>query len=494
MPTYSAPYGPPIQANRLSDIFNVLQQLPDNTQKLIVPMDVRDAVYTLWETNVFKPFTGSASIEYIGIQQSFVNDKIFMGKRQYGGLDMMNSNLLTYDAGDILPGYLTDFYFYNNKSDSFGNQDTRVSFLGGTDSTLNLYAPYIETVRLPSNLDFNIVNRNGDITINSDFGRVGINDTIFPTVAQTSTVSDGQILVWRTMPEAQMYWEDVTYNTSIVGQTGSTTSIYGSPVLLNGSPLEFTNLNPIVSPLGGIIIGRTFSNYPIVDLLNELLYPYLGPLSTLSTVPVLEYNQSVSATVTSNYSITQRTDSVIAAAGLSTPLASVLGSFTLPVGSGLVTTSGTVNWSVSSANQNLYPSNNLFQLRVTDSIFTTYTASTTMQFVLPYFFGFYPNLPTDIGVTPNGILTALNGSGGVRIAGAGSQNVSLNGTGYIYFCYDANYGPLTQALDNNGFVLTYNTNLFTVNSPSGNWTGKAYRFYWFPTPTTLTGQVYQYIF
>ena len=493
--TYSAPFGPPIQATKLDSILSVLQELPDNTQKLINPHDVRDAVYTLWETTIFKPFTGDAGVEYIGIERTNIQDKIYFGKRQFQGLDVMNSSLLDYNLVDILPGYLSDFYFYNNKSDGFGNQDTRISILGGTDSILNLYAPYIETVRLPSNLDFNIVNRIGDISIESQYNRVAINTIPFPTVAQTSTVSDGQILRWRTLPDAQLYWEDVTFNSSSLGQTGSTTSIVGDPVLVNGYPLEFTDLNPTINALGGIVVGRTFSNYPIVELLRELLYPYLGPLSSISMSPsVMEYNQSVSATVTSNYTITKRTDDIIASAGLSSPAASPLSSFATAAGSGLITVSGNVNWSVSSANQNLYPSANIFRLRVTDSIFTTFTASTSMRFVLPYFFGFYPHLPTDFGVTPNGILSALYGAGNYLVTGPGNQNIPLNGTGYIYFCYDANYGPLTQTLDNNGFSLVYSTNLFTVNSPAGKWTNKAYRFYWFPSPTTLAGQVYQYIF
>ena len=131
---------------------------------------------------------------------------------------------------------------------------------------------------------------------------------------------------------------------------------------------------------------------------------------------------------------------------------------------------------------------------MTDSVFSTYTASTTAQFVVPYFYGFYPNLPTDFGVTPNGTLAALYAGGGYSASSIGSKTISLNGSGYIYFCYDANYGPLSSTLDNNGFSLVYSTNVYSVDSPNGLWTSKNYRFYWFATPTTLTGEYYQFIF
>ena len=43
---------------------DVLQLLPDNTSKEITPRDVRDAVLSAWESNVFK-YSSVSGTEYI---------------------------------------------------------------------------------------------------------------------------------------------------------------------------------------------------------------------------------------------------------------------------------------------------------------------------------------------------------------------------------------------------------------------------------------------
>jgi len=497
MSTYSSPFSPPIESDKLGSILAVLQKLPDNTNKLINPHDVRDAVYTLWENTIFKQFTGSVSVDYIGIDNVNTRNKIYFGKRQYLGSDIMNSDLLTYTSPDTLPGYYSDFYFYNNKSDGFSTQNTRISILAGTDSTLNNYAPYLDVTRIPNALDFEIINPSlsgGNLTLSSETGYVTINDIVFPTIAETgASAADGRILRYRTSPTPQMYWEDVSFSSNVLGSTGSQTDIYGSPVNLNGYPLEFTDATPMVQDFGGIVAGRTFSNYPIVELLRELLYPYLGPLASVSMVPsVIEYNQFANNSMTMSYTITKRSEDIIASTGSSTPTASPLSNFATASGSGIVNVSGNVSWSVAPGNQNLYPSTNTFRLTVTDNTFVTYTASTVGKFVVPYFYGFYPLLPTDFGWTADATAAYLYSVGGFSISAASSKNIALSGSGYIYFCYDANYGPLTSIKDNNGFTLTFTTGIVSVNSPTGKWTTKNYRFYYYPTPTTLTGQVYQF--
>ena len=52
--TFSINVGQIVQAERKEDIFSVLQELPDNTQKLISPKDVRDAFLTSWANSTFK--------------------------------------------------------------------------------------------------------------------------------------------------------------------------------------------------------------------------------------------------------------------------------------------------------------------------------------------------------------------------------------------------------------------------------------------------------
>jgi hypothetical protein len=67
---------PPTNANKLSSLSSIFTELPDNTSHLIKPLQVRDAVYTLWENIAFKPTTVSGlSGEYIGIDQIALQEK-----------------------------------------------------------------------------------------------------------------------------------------------------------------------------------------------------------------------------------------------------------------------------------------------------------------------------------------------------------------------------------------------------------------------------------
>ena len=65
--TYSISVGLPTEALRKSDINSVLLDIPDNTQKLISPKDVRDAFLSTWANSAFKQTKGLSSLEYIGV-------------------------------------------------------------------------------------------------------------------------------------------------------------------------------------------------------------------------------------------------------------------------------------------------------------------------------------------------------------------------------------------------------------------------------------------
>ena len=82
--TYSINVGTSTEALRKQDINSVLLDLPDNTQKLISPKDVRDAFLTSWANSAFKQTIGQANIEYLGIDSGNPSDrdikqKIFIG-------------------------------------------------------------------------------------------------------------------------------------------------------------------------------------------------------------------------------------------------------------------------------------------------------------------------------------------------------------------------------------------------------------------------------
>ena len=106
--TYSISQGV-TYAELLPNFQSVLNVLPDNTQKLIAPRDVRDSFFTTWESIVFKKTKLSSSgNEYIGIDDINLTQKVYFGKKLVGGVEVLNDDLLSND---------TDFYFYNNKAE-----------------------------------------------------------------------------------------------------------------------------------------------------------------------------------------------------------------------------------------------------------------------------------------------------------------------------------------------------------------------------------------
>ena len=326
--TYSINNNTAYEAARLATIGDVLNQLPDNTNKLISPKDARDAIYSSWENSVFKQLTGSASIEYIGVDKNGLNNKILLGKKQLGGVDVLNSTLLNYSFND------TDIFFFNNKS-GITPSNTKVSFLAGTNSVLYPYAPYINSYQGTSSLHLEIVNQTGDITIDSNTGRVSINNVTFPTKLETASASNGQILKYY---NGRLIWDNNTINVASIGSTNSVTNITGSPVLVNGHSLELTESSPIIATFGNIEPGQTFSNAPLVEVVRQMLYPHLGPEVSLlinanssgyTTSTVAEFGNITPAGVQLAWSITKKSDPVIFA----TLSNSYLGGFapTLPI-------------------------------------------------------------------------------------------------------------------------------------------------------------------
>ncbi len=297
--TYSLNVGTITESFRKADIFTVLQDLPDNTQKMISPRDVRDAFLTTWATSVFKVTTPNnlSNLEYIGIDSGNPNDrdikkKILLGKRSFGNLDVMSNSLLLNNDADI--------FIYNTKPDSVAQNSTKMSILSGTNSTLHIYAPYLESYATGSVVDFNIVNPSlagGAINLFSSTGRVSINGIIFPTAQETGvSASNGRILRYTgTYPSGYFRWDDATLTLTSIGTPGITTSIFGSPVLVNGYSLEFVDNSIVPVTLGGVTQGSSFSNnsfyntqsstfsdWPVVEVLRKVLYPYIEPVLQLS--------------------------------------------------------------------------------------------------------------------------------------------------------------------------------------------------------------------
>ena len=68
---------------------------------------------------------------------------------------------------------------------------------------------------------------------------------------------------------------------SIEGVTLAQTTGSGTDVIMSqkavSDRIEYTNLNPVPTAIGGVEAGTTFNKTPIIDILNSLLYPYQNP-------------------------------------------------------------------------------------------------------------------------------------------------------------------------------------------------------------------------
>jgi hypothetical protein len=283
--TYSINTDSSIESTRKVDINSVLQSIPNNTQKLIRPRDVRDGFLSTWSNSVFKLTSPqNSSLEYIGLdsgnpQNRDIKNKILIGKRNFGNIDVMNNQLLNSN---------TDIFFYNTKSDEQDQSSTKIGILAGTQS--NLDAPYFESFATTSQFNFNIVNPSGgDVSIKSTTGNVFLNDIPFPKVSESP--NDGDVLKYSGIyPLGKLEWgqADIAV-TSTIGTPGQETNIFGSEVNLNGFSLEFVNDSLVPNTIGGIEQGSSFStgsfqgqNWPLSEVIRELLYPYVSPKLEIS--------------------------------------------------------------------------------------------------------------------------------------------------------------------------------------------------------------------
>jgi hypothetical protein len=480
--TYSISVGGPTEALRKQDINSVLLDLPDNTQKLISPKDVRDAFVTTWATSAFKQTIGQASIEYIGIDSGDpsnrdIKQKILIGKRNYAGSDIMSNSLLNNTNNDI--------YIYNTKSDSSSTQSTTIAILAGTNSSLYTYAPYIQSnvVNSGDALGLDIVNPSvfsGPINIFSNTGRVAINGVLFPTVAETSaSASNGKILKYSgSYPNGVLVWSEPTVSLASIGSIGSPTNIYGTVSVNNyqGNSLEFIDNSIVPQTVGGIAQGSSFSvgsfngqNWPLSEIIRKILYPYVPPTLSLSVTTSGDNYFSTGLTYSAlfDYSITRYSNNINSYNITGTTYSGL--SFSGVVGSQLSATFSSNIYSNTSGT-----SSYVLNVRDNTTLLTfSHSATASVRFVHPFFYGFSStNIDFFTSGSAPAILRAsqlgsyINSSTRLAIPYLGqSQSISAyySGSGYVYFLVPSSYPLLSKIKDPNGFIV-HDSNLLTVSA------------------------------
>ena len=493
--TYSINVGTITESTRKENVFTVIQELPDNTQKLISPRDIRDAFVSAWANSSFKVTTPSnlSNAEYIGIDSGDpsnrdIKKKILIGKRGYANLDIMNFNLLANTSPDI--------YFYNTKSDTITQSSTKIAILSGTSSTLHQYAPYIESIVATSSLgtNLNIVNPSlfeGPISILSESGRVAINGIVFPTVNETAaSASNGRILrYYGTYPYGYLRWDDTNITIANIGSVGNPTNIYGSPSNVNGFSLEFVEGDMVPQTVGGIEIGSSFSafsydatsitgnyqNWPLVEVIRKLLYPYVPPVLSLSVI-----NPSTGTT----FAEVGVTSSIIVSYGLSLYARDfneyiadfIITGTTYSIGGGSFSGSPGISFAGTALG-----STSSFSATTLDYVFAasdkwgpfapftassyptgfSHSATASIQFVNPFLLTF-GNFGTTFNSTMIQNIHVSATTSRVIIPYIGpSQSIKIPavGQGYLYFAYPYSYPEISLIKDINGFIIHDSTSL-----------------------------------
>jgi hypothetical protein len=477
--TFSINIGQVVETEKKSSVFDVLSKLPDNTQKLIKPRDVRDAFFSSWAGSTFKVTTPSNSgIEYIGIDSSNPDDrdikkKILLGKRSYGNLDILNDSLINDNTSDI--------FIYNTKLDSVTQSSTKIAILAGTSSAYFDKAPYIESIANTSSvIDLNLINpaTSGVINVIAQSGRVAINGILFPSLEQTASASNGKILrYYGTYPQGSLRWDDTNVTLSSIGIPGSTTSIIGDDVLINGYPMEFIEDSLVPTSVGGVPQGFSFSSnsfnsqdWPLVEVLRKILYPYKEPeLSLSSDVEYVEVGATTSITLDFSLKHYARNSSEFISEGLITgttysnggiklyglPGSSLTGSTITSTFSG---STGSVNYTFAVSNSggsaSLYPYSSF-----------SYSATASIEFIPPVVGCFVSeNL---VNFSMNDPVTRKLGSE-IIVSGITVSNykvidkvtgltqsffINASGGGYLYFYYPSTVANVRLIKDPNGFII-----------------------------------------
>ena len=483
--TFSVNVGQVVEAERKSTVFDVLANLPDNTQKLITPRDVRDAFFSSWANAAFKVTTPSNSgIEYIGLDSADPSDrdikkKILLGKRSFGNLDILNNTLINNTDADI--------FIYNTKSDLATQSSTKISILAGTDSSYFDNAPYIQSIyQTASNaIDLNLINpaTAGAINIIAQTGRVAVNDIIFPTVQQTiASASNGRILrYFGTFPNGSLRWDDTNITLSSIGVPGATTSIFGDPVLINGYPLEFIEDTYVPFTVGGVPQGFSFSegsfnsqNWPLTEVLRKVLYPYLEPQLSLSLNSDFYVEVGKTASVSLGFSVTHyaRNSSENISAGLITGTTYSNGGISLGGLPGSTLTGTTITSTYSSTTASVD-----FVLAVSNvvggsaSLYPfgfSYSATSSIHFTAPIVGAYVPPSTTFFSVNPTSAPTIAARKDGSEVIMSGitvsnykviepvissnSYFIAASGSGYLYFYYPGT-ASISKIKDPNGLLI-----------------------------------------
>lgn len=458
----------------------VYKDIIDNTQKLIEPKKIRDAILSIWDSIPYKETNlTNSNIYYIGLD-STLNKKNFFGKREFNDIEIMNDTLLNSDV---------DTFFYNTKSDNKSQLSTKIRLLSGTNSAMLNSSPTITTNYVKgltySTMNMSI-NTNGDINISSrgrDFwtgldtnssGNVIINDIPFPTYEDNiENPLDSKILTWT---GSYLTWSNIDVElTGYVGITGSELNLYGENVKLNGYSLDFTDDRWTPINIGDIKMGDSFSGESLVDILGKIIYKYQPPRCEIKVDGESYLEVGTDPKIFLNwrlYKITKKTKP--------TKFTNIIPSNYPPIiEENSLVVDGRSEGVVITPLQNTQSHFSIIMEEEDDrdengvliSSGNIVSVTTSIWGIYPFFFG----VSTASNIN-NKELKNLN----KLVEPKSNKEYDFWGDGNLYFIYDSEYGPLTSILDssNNNITGSFSMTTSVLSSPDGYWQSKEFNVYY----------------
>lgn len=222
--------------------------------------------------------------------------------------------------------------------------------------------------------------------------------------------------------------------------------------------VNYTSNTPSTVAVGGIAKGTSFVSTPVVEIIDQLLHPYVAFSASISTSPVNGGVYEVGTT----QSITSATVNITLGSASITSItlyngSTVLGTKTSGIGTSNIFTGLSVAITSSSTNKNL-------KATIVDSTGQSKTvASSTLTFVNPYYYGVI-NSGDELTET---LIKGLTKS--VTAKGTKAFTYTMNQQKAV-IAYPSSYGNIAKILDENSFNVTetFTKNTLTVGGVSYN--------------------------
>jgi len=431
----------------------LLDRLLDNQEFRVNPPDIRDSILSIWSSTIFKPTTNNLNIPYIGIDtlnpenRDLKDRKILIGKRNSGN-DVMSNSLLTSDY---------DILFYNTKLDV--NNQTKISLLSGINSNNFQNSPFIKSQISGTSSSFEF-NSNSNINISSS-DNILINGFKLPS---GDSAFNNRIITWNSNQNSMTFDNINNQLPSDIGTSSQPLDIYGDPVNVNGFELYFSDNRKSPVEIGDIKYGNTFESISISDMLKRIIYKYLPPMVSIKILPPYQMGYAEFGLVPSvnlEFSIFKRTLST-SIATLSNMLPST---YPAIISDNYITITDTASGFITSP---LNTNGINFTISVNDGTQST-SSSVNLRGIYPYFYGFLNNSVINSSNLLN--LTKL-------IEDKSDKDIAIQTSpGFFYFIYDSLYGDISEVLDINNNLVTFEYYEQTLSSPNGFWVNKNFKIY-----------------